>query len=276
MQIVEGLLGTRAQVHVEAHSVSAAQDAEARVLAELARLEKIFTVFDDTSPLRSGAVDVAELTEVSLIANQWCERTSAFNPRVQVLMEIWNRAETADQMPDAAELAAAVGQIGNTDLAFDNLNAIAKGWICQAAVATAQLDAETPSAWLNLGGDIVHRGDGSVQVGIEDPHQPFDNAAPLLTVSLSNEALATSGPTRRWWTITGKRFAKVLDLRTGLPVQRLSGATIVAPSAADADALATIALVVDVGELRELADEVRAEYLLIGNDGTRDCSGRFA
>jgi len=270
-------VGTRAQVHVEATQDRAvAKAAEDQVLAELSRLEAIFTTFDDTSPLRTGGLEVVELATVTLLAQRWCARTRAFNPRLHAVLELWTRAEAADEMPDPATIAAAVKQIQRDDEPFDNLNAIAKGWICQAAVETVTLGDTTPSVWLNLGGDIMHRGVGSLQVGIEDPHRPFDNVAPLLSVSLSNEALATSGPTRRWWTIAGNRFAKVVDPRTGMPVQRLSAATVIAPSAADADALATIALVADVGEVRELAQDVGAEYLLISNDGTQQCSGRFA
>ena len=81
----------------------------------------------------------------------------------------------------------------------------------------------------------------------------------MATIEIDNEALATSGGARRWWTIGGKRYSKVLDPRTGLPVDSVASATVVARNAAEADVLATTALVLKPEETLVLVEAEGAE-----------------
>ena len=269
---VEPLLGTRGEVEVWVDSPDEASALEDAVIAEAERLEAIFTVFDPDSELHafraSGTTEVPELLEVLTLAEHWRSRSGgAFEPQIQSLMTLWDRAEEAGSRPAPAELAAAVAALAATPV--DNLNAIAKGWIAERA-----LDRVTGSvhgiehAWLNLGGDIVHRGTEPLTVGIEDPARPYDNVAPLATIDVCDEALATSGGARRYWTIDGVRHAKVLDPRTGMPVDRIASATVIAPSAADADVLATIGLIMDEPDFFALLDAADTCALLVRRDGT--------
>lgn len=283
MQIVEPLLGTRAEVNVTASSAAAASAAEAAVLREVARLEQIFTVFDTSSALvqlrQTGTTSVPELAEVVAHAEYWRERShGAFDPRLQVLMDLWDQAEATGVTPSEKVLASAISSRDRRGTAgFDNLNAIAKGWIAQAAVSeVAASDRNIDAVWLNLGGDLVHRGAGSTIVAVEDPHRPYDNAAPIATIEIANEALATSGGARRWWLINGNRYPKTLDPRTGQPVDRVASATVVAADAAVADVLATIATVAEPAATLTLVEAADAECLLIHRDRSRtSTSDRF-
>lgn len=57
--------------------------------------------------------------------------------------------------------------------------------------------------------------------------------------------VVTSGNYRKFYIKDGKKYAHTIDPRTGYPVTHdLLSATVVAPSAAEADALATICMVV--------------------------------
>lgn len=280
MRIVEPLLGTRAEIRVFARDQRVADSAELAVLEEVARLEQIFTVFDPTSALQqyrvTGSTSVPELVELIDVARHWSDKSHGmFDPRVQTLVEVWDRAETRGTPPSTTDLTVALH--ARADKPIDNLNALAKGWIAQRSIETVN-DADTAidSLWLSLGGDMVHRGGGSVTVGIEDPHRPYDNVAPMATVEIRNEAVATSGAARRWWTISGVRYPKVLDPRSGQPADGIASATIVAPDAAVADVLATIAMVADTADLVDLAASVGAECLIVRADRTRTCtSDRF-
>ena len=275
---VEPLLGTRGEVDVRVARATEVARVEDAIVAEIQRLEAIFTVFDPSSALSSfrstGATDVPELLEVLALAEQWIERSGgAFTPRVQDLIRIWDAAERDGALPTDADLARAVGQLGSHPI--DNLNAIAKGWIAERALLSATSAQDVQSAWLSLGGDIVHRGRESMRVGIEDPARPYDNVAPLATVLLQDEALATSGGARRYWTIDGTRYAKVLDPRTGRPVDDVVSATVIAPSAADADVLATIGLVMDSAEFFTLLPAGGAALLVFRDGSVRQSSDRF-
>ena len=278
MQTVEPLLGTRAEVHVTADSKPAATRAENRVVQEVKRLERLFTVFDSSSALnelrRTGATSVRELVEVCELAAEWRQRSAgAFDPRIQLLMELWDQGEAAGAVPSPRALANALAARDQLGRPIDNLNAIAKGWIAQAALTLIDMaTTEIHAAWLSLGGDVAHCGSGSIAVAVEDPHRPYDNVAPLASIEISNEAVATSGGARRWWTIGGRRYPKTLDPRTGQPVERVAAATIVAADAAIADVLATIATVTNTDETLKLCHAAGAQCLLIHPDRSRTCS----
>ena len=267
--IVEPLLGTRVEVALE--SDADGDVAEQAVVDEVVRLESVFSVFDESSALcrlrRGDASDSADLNSVVALAGEWHELSGgAFDPRSQSVIDLWDRAESEGVVPSDAELDQACRSSEAADL---NLNAIAKGWIADHALRLVVAGApRVSSGWLSLGGDLVHVGEGSVVVGIENPHRPYDNVPPMARIEVAGEALATSGGARRWWSIAGQRFSKVLDPRTGRPVDHVAGATVVAADGATADVLATIALVLQIDETLELVEEVGAHCFLVDRNGT--------
>lgn len=286
MHTVEPLLGTRGEVAITAPSTQAVERAEKAVIGEARRLEKIFTVFDDASALhalrRSGTTTVAELQIVVALAIEWHRRTGgAFHPALQPLIDAWDHGEAAGHVPDVAALSAATTTLAawprdHVDVSSIDLNGIAKGWIADRALEVAFAQPTVSSAWLSLGGDLVHRGEGSVAVGIENPARPYDNVPPMAAVDISNEALATSGGGRRWWTIDGRRYSKVLDPRTGQPADHVHSASVIAATAADADALATTCVVVAVDEAMALVATHGADCLLVcANGSVTTTSSRF-
>jgi thiamine biosynthesis lipoprotein len=60
---------------------------------------------------------------------------------------------------------------------------------------------------------------------------------------LANAAISTSGDTEQFVEIGGKRYAHILDPRTGLGVTECRTATVIAPRGEWADPLATIACI---------------------------------
>lgn len=274
MQQRNPLLGTLAQVEVTSTSAAIAEAVEDAAFAEAERLEALFTIYDDASAVselrRAGTTEIPELRDVIQLSADWRRRTrGAFSQTMQPLIDLWNLAEVVGVVPSDEELAVTV-QVANTGLhRHADFNGIAKGWIADRSVAVAldTADDSVKGAWLNIGGDLVHSGGGDVVVGIEDPDRPYDNVAPLCNVTVSNEALATSGGGRRWWIIDGLRYAKVLDPRTGRPATGISSASVVASSAAVADVLATVALVLSPDETLGLVADVGAEVLLVLADG---------
>lgn len=279
---VEPLLGTRAEVSIAADSEVGSRAIERVVVDDVARLERVFSVFDTSSALhdfrRTGTTDSAELRAVIDLATRWQTQTGgAFHSGAQPLVDLWDRAESLDEVPPKNDVAATVAMIAAArPVASLNLNAIAKGWIADRALTAAVQQPAVSGGWISLGGDVVHRGAGAVTVGIEDPARPYDNVAPQATAEISNEALATSGGARRWWTIGDQRFPKVLDPRSGWPVDRIASATIIAPDGATADVLATVAVVLEPAETIALAGASGAECYLVHHDGSiTSSSDRF-
>jgi thiamine biosynthesis lipoprotein len=56
---------------------------------------------------------------------------------------------------------------------------------------------------------------------------------------LHNQALGTSGTALQFFYHRGKRYGHIIDPRTGYPVDHVLSVTVFAPTAAQADALAT-------------------------------------
>jgi thiamine biosynthesis lipoprotein len=82
------------------------------------------------------------------------------------------------------------------------------------------------------------------KVGIPDPLRPGKRLAEL---TLCNEALATSGAEYQFFRLGKRRFGHILDPRTGQPAEGVYAATVVAPTAAHADALSTAFYVLGPG-----------------------------
>ncbi len=123
-----------------------------------------------------------------------------------------------------------------------------KGWTVDAAAAllpdTAALDA---------GGDAVLRGAGHDERGwLVDVEDPRRAGRVLLTLSLRDRAVATSGANRRRWLVGGRERHHLIDPRTHQPSRSdLLQVTVVADTAEGAEVLAKVAF------LRGLDDGLR-------------------
>lgn len=290
-----GLLGTVVELALRTDSEAGALRAEATIIDEVARLQRVFTLFDDTSELRrwqrGEASPGPELVEVLSLALDW-QRSSrgAFNPLVGRLWDLWARAGAGGQLPTPRAVAAAVRAIGKPAYRVDgdevvmlgdvdsvNLNGIAKGWIIDRACATASEEPGIESITLNAGGDVVHYGAEAVVIDIEDPRRPYDHLPPLLQVELGNGALATSGGARRGFEIAGRQYSHVFDPRTGYPAGQVASASVIASDAATADVIATVLTVLDPSEGLAYVETVGGvECCVIDADGSVFRTKRWA
>ena len=107
---------------------------------------------------------------------------------------------------------------------------------------------------LDLGGNLLVFGGGPEhEVGIVDPDEPDFLA---LTIPLDSGSVATSGQYERFVTVGAQTFGHILDPRDGWPVKPGLSATVIAPRALVADALATAVVVLGA----ERGMQLLAEY----------------
>jgi thiamine biosynthesis lipoprotein len=86
----------------------------------------------------------------------------------------------------------------------------------------------------------------SWQIGVQNPFRLHEVIGRL---DLGNGmAVATSGNYERFVMIGGRRCAHIIDPRTGLPVEGMAGVTVLAATAAEADALSTSLFVLGMEE----------------------------
>lgn len=286
------VLGTSMDLVVVAPDEAAAQAADRAALAEVERLRKILSTYDDTSEISrlagaAGPVKVSpDLAAVLDACEQWRTRSGgAFNAGVADLTALWTKAAAADRLPDAASLAAAVARLGRPAYRVDkaagtvtvtpgraiNVDALAKGYIVDKAFDAARAAAPALAGLLvDIGGDLRcwgTSGAGAAEpwvIGIADPRHPAENAPLLARVRIAAGAVATSGHYARQFKIGGKAYSHILDPRTGQPVSAVMGATVIAPDCATADALATALCVLPPADGLRLAKATpRAEALVL-------------
>src|SRR5215470_17548216 len=288
----ENVLGTSLELKFAAASGDEAARAEAAAFAEIERLDHILSGYERESefnrwlsaPRRPTPVS-PELFEAMSLFDQWRERTNgALDPAAQVVSELWRRAAAERRMPSADELQAAVSTVARPHYRLDAaartatrlddapliLNSFVKIYIANRAADAAMRAARLDGLVINIGGDLVVRGALAEDVRIADPKADAENDEPLARVSIRNRAVATSGNYRRGVEINGRWYSHIVDPRTALPVDHVISATVVAPQAADAGALATAFCVLSPEEsLRLSASLTEVECLLITKNGDR-------
>jgi len=236
------------------------------------QLEDQMTVYRDTSDLleinREAAdrpVPVeARLFDLLLEARRICNATGgAFEPTTQPVVTLWRECRAESRIPTEAEIHRALQRVGLQHVEFNtdnrtvrfqqpglelNLNGIGKGYALDRAgeILCAGESGPVISNWLLHGGhsSVLARGahvgadhrQTGWPVGIRNPLFPDRR---LATVILRNQALGTSGSGVQFFRVGGKRYGHVLDPRTGWPVDHLLSVSVVADSAAAADALST-------------------------------------
>jgi thiamine biosynthesis lipoprotein len=285
----ENVLGTSMEIKLIATSPSDADRAESAALAEIARLNGILSGYDKTSEFsrwahtHGEAVRISpELHEVLQLWDVWRERTGgALNPAAEAIGRVWKKAEAAGEMPSADDMADAAAAAREPQWRLEKsgaatrltdtplmLNSFTKSYIVERAAAVALHMSGVTGVVLNIGGDLVVRGAAADDINVVDPRADAENSDPLAVLHVGDRAVATSGNYRRGYDIAGQHFSHIVDPRTGRTAEGILGATVVAPHAVDAGALATAFCVLSPEESRALAESVPGvEYFLVGSNG---------
>lgn len=292
-------MGTAYRVAYVVPGERAADEFRAAVEAELEAVSRRASTWDATSELsrfnRHAATEPVEVSPelarlVALALDLARATGGAFDPTVLPLVRLHGfAAEDAKSALDLAAIDAARAYVGfelvrveGTRLVKSDprveldLAGIAKGDGVDRV--GERLDALGAVSWLvEIGGEVRARGckpDGRAWVvGVESPRAGAPFGAELLRAfALQDGALATSGDYRRFRVVDGRRIHHVVDPRTGLnPTHDLAEVTVVAPTCARADALATALLVLGAENglaLVESLDDVQALFVQREHDGT--------
>lgn len=138
-----------------------------------------------------------------------------------------------------------------------------------------------PNYLVEIGGEVHARGLNSQSepwsVAIEKP--PRAERAVHTVVRLTDSAMATSGDYRNYFEHGGTYYSHTIDPRTGYPVSHeAASVTVIADTAAFADAMATALLVLGPEHGFELAERenIAAYFLLrVGNAIEERMTSRF-
>jgi FAD:protein FMN transferase len=204
----ESVIGTSMDLMVLSPSSGIAEGACLTVLEEIDRLRSILDTRDPTS-------------EISCL-----ERSNARRNASPELIDVLNAYEHWERRTGGVFSI----RPGGADAPRD-VDALGKAYIIdRAAAAVRKTWPSIEALLLDIGGDIVTWGRSS-EIAIADQDAWYDNAPPISTIELRNAAVATSG--------TYARGPHLIDSRSGLSPGSSVAATVVAPDAVTANALAT-------------------------------------
>jgi thiamine biosynthesis lipoprotein len=155
--------------------------------------------------------------------------------------------------------------------------AIGKGYAANRAAAVMKSMPKVKGGVLNASGDLLTWGESTSAEGwnvkIADPKQKDKMIAYL---SANDMAVVTSGNYEKFFTSGGKRYAHIIDPRTGYPTTGLSSVTVVCPDAELADALATSLFVLGIEKGLELINALNhIECLMLDDEGQMHSSSNL-
>ncbi len=191
----------------------------------------------------------------------------AFDPALGRLTKLWRRAFRASAMPGADELALARRHSGARLVAWDadsgtvsftvdgvqlDFGAIGQGLAADAAMDVLRAHG-VEQALIDVSGDLLASAAPPGTAGWTIELEPEFADEATRTVTLAHGALCVSGDRGQPGFIDGRRLSHILDPATGCPIDTPRQSLVMAPSATEADGLATIACVLPVDALIAVA-----------------------
>jgi thiamine biosynthesis lipoprotein len=275
------VLGTSLDLTVVADTRAGAMAAASAARAEIDRLDGVLSTWRDDSELSAinagrEATASPELFALLTRAEAWRDRTGgAFDARLGAASEAWRAGEAGDARLVKAGLTLDPATRGVTvpaGMKID-LDGFAKGHVIDRAMAAARAASpDVKGVMVDLGGDLrcwgAAPGGEGWRIGVADACETADNAAPAAILTLKQGAVAFSGRGQRDLTVDGRAAGHLLDPATGRPVTATLAACVVAPSAAEADALSTAFSVMAPRQAMDMAHRMPGvEALIHAADG---------
>lgn len=250
-------------------------------LAEIDRLEAQLTVYradSEVSRLNARAAQSPVIVHEQLFqllarAQQLHATTEgAFDIAMGALIKAWGFYGRQGRVPTEDQCAAALQRSGMRhvrldpqcrSVAFDqpdveiNLGSIGKGFALDQVARLLHGHWQARRYLIHGGhssvfarGDEPGRRDGW-SVGLLDPDKP---ARRLTVLRLRNRGLGASAATHQHFVHDGRKLGHILDPRTGGPAEGMRLAAVTAPTAAEADALATAFFVLGVEQAQSYCE----------------------
>lgn len=224
----------------------------------------------------------------------------AFDPTVKPLVELWGFGLSEMGNVDGNAVDSVMAFVGMVPDRFDmneeeenghykatwvrkgdgraalDFNAVAQGYTVDLLMEALR-ERGMENAMVELGGEVSCRGNNAFgepwRIAVDRPVEGSDQADRSfeLVVEVRDRAICTSGSYRKFHEVDGRKISHTIDPGTGWPAANgLLSATVMAPTAAYADALATAFMVIGADQTRgflSLYPELQLDVLLMSDDG---------
>jgi thiamine biosynthesis lipoprotein len=231
-------------------------------------LSQMMSTYVPDSPIselnRYGSLNNAplELIEVFKLAVELGTLTNgAFDPTVLPLVGLFKEVRKTGKLPDRQKVKEILQVVDYRHIVVEDrtvkfsrpgvtatLDAVAKGYIVDEGIKVL-LEMDLTNAFVEAGGDLMvvgHRYDGKPwKIGIRNPRS--DDLEKMTTLEMSDRAIATSGDYMQYFT-EDKKVHHIIDPRTGFSPVRTASSSVIAPTVAWADGLATAGMVLNPEE----------------------------
>ncbi|WP_114937763.1 FAD:protein FMN transferase [Mucilaginibacter endophyticus] len=288
------LMGNRFEISVVSDYESWASSRIDLAVAEISRIEKLLTTFNDDSQTNQiNAAAGIKPVRVDQEVFQLIQRSLKISAITQGAFDItygsidkslWNFDINMKSLPDAETARNAVRLINYKNVIMDpehltvmlkekgmriGFGGIGKGYAADRAKAILQQNGVN-SGIVNAAGDLTTWGtqpNGKPwTIAIADPNRQL---TPFSTLNISDMAIATSGNYEKYAVIEGKKYSHTIDPKTGLPVSGIKSVSIVCPSAEFADAMATPVTVMGIRVGLDLVNQLKQLACVIIDDNNR-------
>ena len=289
------LMGCRFVINVVADNKHQAWDAINVGIEEITRIEKRISSWDplsQTSTINKAAgikpviVD-KELFELIARASKISELTNgAFDISFASMERIYEFDKKEKQFPPKSRIDKARASINWQNIILNRkissvflkekgmkigFGGIGKGYAANKAKKIMESMPGVHGGIVNASGDlIIWNQSGSSETGrnikISDPNNANNILADL---NVNNTAVVTSGDYEKYFTCDGKRYAHIIDPKSGYPTTGIKSVTIICQDAEIADALATSVFVLGKEEGLYLINKLSNIEAIIIDDNNK-------
>ena len=263
-------MGSRFDITVVAKDSAEANQYIENAISEISRIENLISSWKENSQTseinRNAGVKPVKVSEELFMLIQRSIRISeitdgAFDISYASMDKIWKFDGSMTQMPSEEEIENSIRKVGYKKIILDAENstvylseegmkigfgAIGKGYAADKA-KDLLISQGVVAGIINASGDMNTWGkqpsgeDWKVAIT-----NPFDKNKAFALLPIKNSAVVTSGDYERFVNFNDTRYSHIIDPRTGYPATGIISATVFAPKAELADALATSVFVMGI------------------------------
>lgn len=287
------LMGCSFELAVSADNDTTAWEAIRAGIAEIERIERLISSWDPNSQTSQinrmsgiGSVQVdKELYDLIYRAKKVSKLTDgAFDISFASMDRLWIFDHSEQQLPDSGLVDRASAKINYQEIKLNpndtsvylsagmkiGFGAIGKGYAANRAKKIMKNIEGVTGGVVNASGDLLCWSQSPLAEGWKiQIAKPMDKEQLIAWLQIREGAVVTSGDYEKYFIVEGKRYAHIIDPRTGYPASGIASVTIFCPDAELADALATSVFVLGREKGINLINKLnQVACVVITDDGT--------
>jgi FAD:protein FMN transferase len=242
------------------------------------RVDSLLSQINTNAAISPVSVDKETADLLSFAASCYQQSQGLFDITSGVLRKIWDFKNQI--VPDDQQRTEICELIGWDKVSWDSpniffnqsgmeidLGGIGKEYAVDQAVKVLK-EQGVIAGFVNLGGDLRAWGSPLERelwnFGIADPRKTGEV---IITVSVCEAALASSGDYERYFELDGTRYCHILNPKTGMPVNELQSVSVIAPACLLAGSFSTIAMLLGRKKGLKFLKKSGFQYIVIDANG---------